>query len=144
MDIDINAALANLRIYEAKLKRKIELEEKISDLQAQIRELKELVRDFEECKKAISEAIEEWGNSKNAYNQIQLSPVKVTSYFEGDCAEKANVNIIPTIAEINAASSAAGRVSSGIPAQVELLEEEIERLEKEVEALNKEIEELGI
>lgn len=125
------------------LRKKRELKGKINDLRAEVRELKHLISDFNACKKDIDEAMSNWISARTGYQNILLEPVKVTQYFEGDAAERVKSRLLPTIAAINSANVTMVSIKSGIPHQIELIEEKIEELEEQIVALEAELAALG-
>lgn len=128
----------------AYLRRCKELRTKINEIRAIIFQQREYIASFSACQRAINEAISDWETSRDKYYDIQLSPVSLTSYFEGDCADKATGEILPTIAGMNKAASVAGNVAAAIPAQISVLQDYIKQLEEEVASLQAELDSLVI
>ena len=116
-------------------RRRHELENRIAGINSVIATQRNYIISFSACQSVLNETISDWETSRDKYYGIQLSPVSLKSYFEGDCADKATGEILPTIAAMNKAASVAGNVAAAIPAQISVIQDYIRQLEQEVASL---------
>ena len=123
-----------------------ELRDEIADLRRQINTLrkeqnkqKELIEKFLKCQRTMNEATNDWKAINIRFNNILLSPVRLVYYFEGDCAEKATGEILPSVAEMNMAAAKAGLVAGAISSQISVLQEYISQLGKQIDEKQNEI-----
>lgn len=125
------------------LLKKNELRRKISKLQSEIRELNQLIADYNSYKSSIELVIANWVLEKINYDKIILKSVQLQSYFEGVSAENVKGRLLPIIADIGGASSKMVDICSAIPGQVSLINEKITELNGQVEILEAELAALG-
>lgn len=125
-------------------RRRSELESEIAGVNAEIATQRNYITCFTACQNAINDAKTDWEECYNKYCNIQLSPVSLKSYFEGDCANKATGEILPAIAGMNKAASVAGNVVAAIPAQISKIQDYINQLEEKRASLQADLNSLVI
>jgi len=113
----------------AKLQKRKEIRDEIKKLQKEVRELREVISDYQTCQRDINSQCDCWDTSYQAYTGLELYPsIWKKNQFEGQSAEEFSRMIPEAIMEIELMSNLMKNVSAEIGNQVKEIEEYIMKL----------------
>lgn len=129
--------------YLERLKRKIEIIGRISDLRGEISEVENIKSSMMTIKKQINTEQDNWTSKLREYNELELSPeINMKDNFEGLAAQQLAIDFPIHVVEINTINGQMSGVMCAIDDQISKIDEYIEKINEEIRSLQSELDSL--